>query len=449
MAKGGSKGLRVKKILKEKTVGIREPKCSANHFSKKYNYDDEFVIVIMTYKRVRKLEKILNFLSNFGKGGHLLLDYNIHVVITQSCDEDAPETVSAVEDLLKRFENTKDTTPPFRSIKHVKVPLMKHDDSFSTNKKMYGNKRNSLQNLKNGLSVALATHPGVEDLFVLEDDAIISCDVFEIIKFLRTNIIRWGDHPVERGNSNHFNENKNDKKVGLLDNKNDDQTELSLNHPKNNIGAFALDSLFRPSLYVGNFMEEIGERIAPSNEQRINMIYVNPRTVIKTFAYVLKRKLALEYVEALDMIDTDADNFDQGGFFYNCNFCEPYCYDHVLEWMLQNKYLLVPDIPRTTQLAGKGMTYKENPVTPIYQYAVKEDKFYISKYKHLGVSYFPIIGTSALTRERSYFNLATQTTSQLWFWLLFIFVSFIVCCLKCLNSSRNEVNRKWGSKKRS
>ena len=149
------------------------------------------------------------------------------------------------------------------------------------------------------------------------------------------------------------------------------------------------------------------------------------------------------------MIDTDADSFDQGGFFHNCNFCEPYCYDHVLEWMLQNKYVLVPDIPRTTQLPGKGMTYKENPITPIYQNVVKQEMFFVSEYKYLGISFFPIIGTSVLTRKRSYFNLATQTTSQVWFWLLFTIVSLIVCCLKCLNNSRNDIERKWGRKKRS
>ena len=61
---------------------------------------------------------------------------------TQSVDEDGPETVVAVEDLLKRY-NLKDSiseTTLFRSLKHVKVPLMKHDDSFSTD--------NTLQILK-------------------------------------------------------------------------------------------------------------------------------------------------------------------------------------------------------------------------------------------------------------------------------------------------------------
>ena len=454
-----SKSLRVKKIMKKHIVGVNEPKCETRNFfinninnnhnnkNNNNNHKNNFVVVIMTYKRVEKLGKILQFLSKFGNEGSLLQNHIIDIVITQSVDEDAPETVVAVEDLLKRY-NLKDgisETTLFRSLKHVKVPLMKHDDSFSTDKKMYGNKRNSLQNLKNGLSVALASHPNAKDLLILEDDAVISCDVFEIIKFLRSDVPNW----IERDKTNdlnNFNSSNSKNRKVIVDGT---VTKSDKGDEKNHIGVFTLDMIFRPSLYMGNYIENIGEQLVPSNEKRINLIRVNPRTTIKTFAYILKRNTAREYVEALDMIDTDADSFDQGGFFYNCNFCEPYCYDHVLEWMLQNKYVLVPDIPRTTQLPGKGMTYKENPITPIYQNVVKQEMFFVSEYKYLGISFFPIIGTSVLTRKRSYFNLATQTTSQVWFWLLFTIVSLIVCCLKCLNNSRNDIERKWGRKKRS
>lgn len=438
-ALGNSKSLRVKNIVRDNVVGISEPVCRARDFAGKKLDDrgmNNFVIVIMTYKRVDKLEKILRFLSKFGKGGGLLQNYGIDIVITQSCDTDAPETVAAVENLLKRYSHGSGVATegtPFHSVKHVKVPLMKHDDSYSTDKKMYGNKRNSLQNLKNGLSVALATHSRAEDFLILEDDAVISCDIFEIIKFLRADLPNWGDHKSEEDNlsntvDNKYNRNKRSEK---------------------DIELCTLDALFRPSLYLGNYVEQIGEQIASSNEKRLNSVYVNPRTTIKTFAYILKRSMARQYTEALDLVDTDADSFAQGGFFHNCNFCQPYCYDHVLEWMLQDKYILVPDVPRTTQLPGKGMTYEENPTTPIYQHVVKQEAFYVSDYKHFAAAYFPIIGTSALTQERTYFNLATQTTSQIWFWLLFVIISFIVCCLKCLKNNRNNAVRKWGRKKRS
>ena len=84
------------------------------------------------FQSVEKLGKILQFLSKFGNEGSLLQNHIIDIVITQSVDEDAPETVVAVEDLLKRY-NLKDSiseTTLFRSLKHVKVPLMKHDDSL-------------------------------------------------------------------------------------------------------------------------------------------------------------------------------------------------------------------------------------------------------------------------------------------------------------------------------
>ena len=441
-----TKRLRLQKILADHAVGVEEPKCPGQDYGLSSGTDNSeaFVIVIMTYKRVGKLEKILNFLSQFGMGGSLSQNFLIDIIITQTCDMDDPDSVTAVEKLIHRVNEKvgEGRVAPFRSIKHVKVSLMKFDDSYSTDKKMYGNKRNSLQNLKNGLSVALARHPGAKDYFVLEDDAVVSCDVFEIIKFVRAKQQGWGSKEQydDMESSNNVGGSMNGEKREFLSN--------GVTSRASDAAMITLDILYRPSLYVGNFVEDTSEYVLPSSEKRLNLIHVNPRTVIKTFAYVLKHKTAHQYVAALDTVDTDADSFDQGGYFFGCPFCAPYCYDHVLEWMLQNQYIIAPDIPRTTQLAGKGMTYKENPLTPIYQKVVRQSNFYVSNYKHIGVSYFPIIGTSALTRSRGYFALATQTTSQVWFWLLFACVSVIVCCLKFYNNRYNS-QRKWGRKKRS
>ena len=440
-----TKRLRLQRILEDHAVGVEEPKCQGQDYGLSGSADssDAFVIVIMTYKRVGKLEKTLNFLSQFGMGGSLSQNFVIDIIITQTCDTDDPDSVSAVENLIQRVNQKvgEGQAAPFRSIKHVKVSLMKFDDSYSTDKKMYGNKRNSLQNLKNGLSVALARHPGAKDFFVLEDDAVVSCDVFEIIKFVRAKQQGWSTEE-------NTNDIESDNVDGGINGKSTEFLGNGVTSRAIDPAMVTLDILYRPSLYVGNFVEDTSEYVLPSSEKRLNLVYVNPRTVIKTFAYVLKHKTARQYVAALDTVDTDADSFDQGGYFFGCPFCAPYCYDHVLEWMLQNQYIIAPDIPRTTQLAGKGMTYKENPLTPIYQKVVRQSKFYVSNYKHIGVSYFPIIGTSALTRSRGYFTLATQTTSQVWFWLLFACISAIVCCLKFYNNRYNS-HRKWGRKKRS
>ena len=177
-----TKRLRLQRILEDHAVGVEEPKCQGQDYGLSGSADssDAFVIVIMTYKRVGKLEKTLNFLSQFGMGGSLSQNFLIDIIITQTCDTDDPDSVDAVENLIQRVKQKvgEGQVAPFRSIKHVKVSLMKFDDSYSTDKKMYGNKRNSLQNLKNGLSVALARHPGAKDFFVLEDDAVVSSTKF-------------------------------------------------------------------------------------------------------------------------------------------------------------------------------------------------------------------------------------------------------------------------------
>ena len=58
-----------------------------------------------------------------------------------------------------------------------------------------------------------------------------------------------------------------------------------------------------------------------------------------------------------------------------CTFCDPYCYDHALEWGLQGRHILSPVITRVTQRPGAGMTYKENEVRQIYSGYVRATEF--------------------------------------------------------------------------
>jgi hypothetical protein len=50
-----------------------------------------------------------------------------------------------------------------------------------------------------------------------------------------------------------------------------------------------------------------------------------------------------------------------------CTWCHDYCYDHLIEWVLQGRAYLAPWEPRVTQSAGTGMTSAENAVNAVYE----------------------------------------------------------------------------------
>jgi hypothetical protein len=396
-------------MAKAADVAVTPPVCdwaAVEHRSHRKTPFPGFLIIVMTYKRVERLEKLLEFIkAGLDAQGHLGKRKNTDVIITQSCDSEEPETIQAVVELVQKCNSE----GWFRSIQHVKTPLMPKDDSFSNNKHDFGSKRNALQNLKNGLSGALETFPESKDVVVLEDDAILSCDTFSMFQAMRGH----GQQPPN-GGSEEAGDTSGSIVWGALED--------------SSIVGGSSHVLFRPSLFVGHLDETLSDTVFPTDPKRIIVAPVNARSTIKTFAYILNRDVVREYLASLDQVDTDANSFEPGGFFYECPFCEPYCYDHVLEWMLQGRNLYVPDVPRVTQTQGQGMTYSENPLTPIYQRFVPQHEFYVSTLKWSLPSYFPIVGTSSLTAARPFSSLVYQVGGRLWFWCVFVAVFAVAAC---------------------
>jgi hypothetical protein len=51
---------------------------------------------------------------------------------------------------------------------------------------------------------------------------------------------------------------------------------------------------------------------------------------------------------------------------WTCWWCNDYCYDHAIEWLLQRQPYLAPALPRVTQQAGSGMTSVLNDENEYY-----------------------------------------------------------------------------------
>jgi hypothetical protein len=406
-------------------VSTEEPFCDIGNKETLHNPGQGFVIIIMTYKRSVRLQKMLNAVGRSLE--NLLVASESNIVVAQSADLNDPKSVSEV----KRIVSEVSSSSIFSSITHIETPLLLTDTSFSNGKKLYGSKRNALRNLKSGLAGALDRFPLTQDVVIIEDDARMSCDAFSMYQAMRNS---WKSHDTR------------------------------------NIAGGSLHALFRPSLLVGHNDELLGEFFYPSNPRRINLMEVQPRTVIKTFNYILRRATAEKFKQYLGVVDASkaleegAGNSKETGksvespfsskneklFNYeDCNFCEPYCYDHVLEWMLQGNKIFVPDIPRVTQLPGKGMTYAENPVTSIFQgflqprngqdrhssWPAAADFFSTSK-KYRLTTMFPTIGSSSLTKVRPAYSLFVQLT---WLHRIPLMLPFIVVLcfslLRCRDTS--------------
>ena len=120
------------------------------------------------------------------------------------------------------------------------------------------------------------------------------------------------------------------------------------------------DMLLRPSYFGGHRLEQF---LCPyEGDPRLFYWHlVKPRTVIKTYSLLLSTEFAEEYASWLQRMDGSGN-----GGMPGCTFCDPYCYDHALEWGLQGKHIISPVMARVTQRPGSGMTYKENEVRDIY-----------------------------------------------------------------------------------
>ena len=298
------------------------------------------VIVVMTYRRDARFRKLIGQLRDLLPDS---AEKQTHMIVAQSVDTTVNEFTAAHELILSHFVSGRAPgpglgaagaamEPPWRgTVEHVKTPLLLNDTSFSNDLKKFGNKRNSMRNLIAGLARALEwvrakgnrQHGAV---LVIEDDAVLSCDTMQ---FLAHAGARMAHDPT--------------------------------------LAVASLELVARPSVLMGNKDSEWAFKNARHDPSGTVTLIANQRTIVKTYAWMLNGAYATEYVALL----READRDDRGGLgtiMAGCPFCEPYCYDHVSEWSLSTSRsrVIYPGVPRVRQTKGMGMTYAENPVTPIF-----------------------------------------------------------------------------------
>ena len=109
-------------------------------------------MVVMTYKRVERLRLALLSVSDMMASAKLR-HRPFELIVTQSVDQDIPDFTKPVVQLLQTMRT--EHAHAFKSIEHITVPVQKEDSSFTNNLQLYGNKRNSMQNLIGGLRRAV------------------------------------------------------------------------------------------------------------------------------------------------------------------------------------------------------------------------------------------------------------------------------------------------------
>jgi hypothetical protein len=300
------------------------------------------VIIVMTYRREARFQKLIRQLRDLLPDA---AEKQTHMIVAQSVDTTVESFTAAHASILSSFVSGQAsglgsglgavdvTAEPawLGSVEHVKTPLLLNDTSFSNDLKQFGNKRNSMRNLIAGLARALE-RMGVEEgqqhdsVLVVEDDAVLSCDTMQFLAHANAMM----------------------------------STDPTL-------AVASLELVTRPSVLTGNKDADWAFQSARKDPSGTVTLVANQRTVVKTYAWMLTRAYAAEYTALL----RDADLDDMGGLstiMAGCPFCEPYCYDHVSEWLLSasRRRVIYPGVPRVRQTKGMGMTYAENPVTPIF-----------------------------------------------------------------------------------
>ena len=310
---------------------------------------------------------------------------SLHLIVTQSVDQDVPDFTNPVRTLLATFRQ--EHSHAFKKIEHIPVPIEKEDTSFTNDLKLYGNKKNSMNNLMGGLqrAVDLIQTSAPSNVMVMEDDVVLSCDALEYFSYAskRMDVDRKEIRPLQE-------------------------------HCRGRLEVASLELLTRPSFFIGNrdthyFLNKQRDR-SPSATITIT---ANSRTVVKTYAWMLSHSYVQTYLVALRNVNPIEGSGgsrvsksgkvgvdDPSGTLKGCYFCEPYCYDHVAEWTLAKggHRVMYPSVPRVTQTEGSGMTYATNPITPIFTQFINEEHFNrngLSKYGELIMNRFDLPGSSA------------------------------------------------------
>jgi hypothetical protein len=189
--------------------------------------------------------------------------------------------------------------------------------------------------------------------------------------------------------------------------------------------------IFRPALLVGQndvaFAAALQRWASPAawwrpRERVINRVPGGRRTVFKTLAWSLTAAGARDLLPALQAavaydpppavaawvgaataalgqeagptaLRSDAPLYQRP---YPCPWCNDWCYDHVIEWVLQGRAYLTPAVARVSQVEGVGMSSaRRNDVNAIHAGAgVPRDAFVtaslafrvLSLFRHAGLS---------------------------------------------------------------
>lgn len=189
---------------------------------------------------------------------------------------------------------------------------------------------------------------------------------------------------------------------------------------------------FRPNLVIGHadtdLISALRSRTPESTEVLIDRISGTPRTVFKTFAWMLSRRGwaglrgLLEGMARASLpppppppISSTADGEAHSSpsssvavawrsihpELSGCVWCNDYCYDHLVEWFLQGSPFLAPAVARATQAAGRGMTYAENAVDAIHAGRARRSNEFVTGWASMAlVRFFPSPGLSSMAPMR-------------------------------------------------
>ena len=375
----------------------------------------------MTYNRIDNLRLVLHSISNMMKAA----PYHkpLRLIVTQSVDATVPDFTQPVLHLLDAMR-TPEHQHAFQTIEHVQIPIETNanDPSFTNNLKLYGNKKNSMNNLIGGLKRAVdliqttttATAVTGANVMVMEDDVVLSCDVLEYFSYA----------------SGLINVDRNEKP----------------HQKKRMLHVASTELLTRPSFFIGNrdiaFFVKTPTTTIKIDPASTATMTANSRTVVKTYAWMLSQAYVHEYLFALQKVvasDNGLDDASHDSTLHGCYFCEPYCYDHVAEWTLakSKSRIMYPNVPRVTQTSGSGMTYASNPVTPIYQLFVPQEQFNTNGLSTMGESVihaFDLPGSSTWSNHGPTLGYYVG---------VLVCVGFVV--LSCL--AKNKINRIQSGKK--
>lgn len=185
---------------------------------------------------------------------------------------------------------------------------------------------------------------------------------------------------------------------------------------------------FRPNLIVGtrdvDYIRTQRDLDSEYNRRVIDRVHGTPRSVFKTFAWMLSRRgwsalrSGLESVVAAEIpllrappqsTDEDGEGGSSVAVAYRsvhpelagCTWCNDYCYDHLIEWTLQGSPFLAPALPRVTQAQGRGMTYSSNPTNSIWRGdPVASSQFVVHSSAMAIIRFFQSPGFSAMAPMR-------------------------------------------------